>query len=125
MLRHVAQNGCGKRFCALGYLTVGRLPPASHRPIHHPECAPVVGANEGVNLINNPIQKALHATRMLDSGEFGKGCQAEVRAAEAAFRFGEWMRFKTDTVTDNGNIGRKASEAPAYIQDFASLKIKC
>ena len=40
-------------------------------------------------------------------------------------RFGEWMRFKTDTVTDNGNVGRKASEAPAYIQDFASLNIKC
>jgi len=40
-------------------------------------------------------------------------------------RFGEWMRFKADTVTDNGNVGRKASEAPAYIQDFASLAIKC
>lgn len=40
-------------------------------------------------------------------------------------KFGEWMRFKSDTNTGNGNVGMKASEAPAYIQDLASLKIKC
>lgn len=40
-------------------------------------------------------------------------------------RFGEWMRFNSDTVTGNGNVGRRASDAPAYIQDFALLKIKC
>ncbi|MFQ6004861.1 MAG: hypothetical protein ACE5OQ_05090 [Woeseia sp.] len=46
-------------------------------------------------------------------------------------KFGEWMRFDpeidTDTETDSevGIIGRNASEAPAYIQDFALLKIKC
>ncbi len=40
-------------------------------------------------------------------------------------RFGEWMRFKTETGTGNGNVGKKASAAPAYIQDFASLNIKC
>jgi hypothetical protein len=40
-------------------------------------------------------------------------------------RFGAWMRFKTETGTGNGNVGEKASEAPAYIQDFASLEIKC
>ena len=40
-------------------------------------------------------------------------------------RFGEWMRIKTDTGSGNGNVGTKASVAPAYIQDFASLAIKC
>jgi len=40
-------------------------------------------------------------------------------------KFGAWMRFKSDTSTGNGNVGNKASEAPAYIQDLASLKIKC
>ncbi len=44
-------------------------------------------------------------------------------------KFGEWMRFKsdadTDTDTGKGSVGKKASEAPAYIQDFALLEIKC
>lgn len=40
-------------------------------------------------------------------------------------KFGEWMRSKPDADSDNGNIGRKVSAAPAYIQDFASLKTKC
>lgn len=42
-------------------------------------------------------------------------------------KFGEWMRFNSDTDTDTrkGNVGRKASQTPAYIQDFALLKIKC
>jgi hypothetical protein len=44
-------------------------------------------------------------------------------------RFGEWMRFEPDaeedTVTIVGIAGRQASVAPAYIQDFASLEIKC
>jgi hypothetical protein len=38
-------------------------------------------------------------------------------------RYGEWMR--SDTATGNGNVGMKASKAPAYIQDFAALDIKC
>jgi hypothetical protein len=38
-------------------------------------------------------------------------------------RYGEWMR--SDTATGNGNVGKKASKAPAYIQDFAALDIKC
>jgi len=40
-------------------------------------------------------------------------------------RFGEWMRFNSETYTSKANVGRRASEAPAYIQDFATLKIKC
>jgi len=31
----------------------------------------------------------------------------------------------SETASGNGNVGRKASEAPAYIQDFATLQIKC
>jgi hypothetical protein len=38
-------------------------------------------------------------------------------------KYGEWMR--SDTATGNGNMGKKASKAPAYIQDFAVLAIKC
>ena len=44
-------------------------------------------------------------------------------------RFGEWMRFEPETDDDAPAaidiIGRNASIAPAYIQDFALLKIKC
>lgn len=40
-------------------------------------------------------------------------------------KFGEWMRFNSDTYSSKANIGRKASEAPAYTQDFASLNVKC
>jgi len=42
---------------------------------------------------------------------------------------GEWMRFTAggddDADVVNGNIGKQASEAPAYVQYFASLEIKC
>jgi len=44
-------------------------------------------------------------------------------------KFGEWMRSASGTETGAGGVrrlsGRQASEAPAYIQDFASLKIEC
>ena len=40
-------------------------------------------------------------------------------------KFGEWMRFNSDTYRGTANVGRKASEAPAYTQDFASLNVKC
>ena len=38
-------------------------------------------------------------------------------------KYGAWMR--ADSAEGNGNIGRKASAAPAFIQDFASLEVKC
>ena len=38
-------------------------------------------------------------------------------------RFGEWMRSNPDAA--NGNSGKAASVAAAYIYDFASLEIKC
>lgn len=37
-------------------------------------------------------------------------------------RYGEWMRSSFD---GNGNMGKKASEAPAYLYDFAELEIRC
>lgn len=50
-------------------------------------------------------------------------------------RYGEWMRFvpppdpeaKQSVVAGpvSSLVGRQASLAPAYIQDFASLEIKC
>jgi len=47
-------------------------------------------------------------------------------------KVGEWMRFTPDTedeaeseLTEKAMIGRNATEAPAYIQDFAKLDIKC
>jgi hypothetical protein len=44
-------------------------------------------------------------------------------------KYGEWMRSDSDKeITigfDKGIVGRNASAAPAYIQDFASLKIEC
>jgi hypothetical protein len=46
---------------------------------------------------------------------------------DSDIKYGEWMRFNSDTDADtvDGISGNKASEAPAYIQDFASLEIKC
>jgi hypothetical protein len=38
-------------------------------------------------------------------------------------KYGAWMR--ADSAEGNGNIGRKASAAPAFIQDFASLEVTC
>ena len=37
-------------------------------------------------------------------------------------RHGAWMRSGTE---GNGNIGKRASEAPAYLYDFAELEISC
>ena len=38
------------------------------------------------------------------------------------FRYGAWMRSGTE---GNGNIGKQASAAPAYLYDFAELEVKC
>lgn len=38
-------------------------------------------------------------------------------------RFGEWMRWDPDAA--NGNDGKAASVAAAYLYDFASLEVKC
>jgi len=40
-------------------------------------------------------------------------------------RYGPWMRPVASSGSGNGNVGKDASEAPAYLYDFASLKIKC
>ncbi len=44
-------------------------------------------------------------------------------------KFGQWMRFSPASDTENeaakGMFGKQASAAPAYIQDFALLKIEC
>jgi hypothetical protein len=47
--------------------------------------------------------------------------------ANSEIKFGEWMRFHSEPDADTGTgiVGRNASEAPAYIQDFAWLKIEC
>lgn len=43
----------------------------------------------------------------------------------SGIKFGEWMRFSSNTYSGKANVGKKASEAPAYTQDFALLEIKC
>ena len=40
-------------------------------------------------------------------------------------RLGEWMRVNSGTKRAKANVGRQASAAPAYTQDFALLNIKC
>lgn len=42
-----------------------------------------------------------------------------------AIKYGPWMRSGANSGSGNGNVGIKASEAPAYLYDFASLQIKC
>jgi hypothetical protein len=44
---------------------------------------------------------------------------------EGGRRNGWWMRAVPPTNSNNGNVGRAVSEAHAYIQDFASLEVKC
>jgi len=39
--------------------------------------------------------------------------------------YGPWMRSGANGGNGNGNVGKQASEAPAYLYDFASLQIKC
>ncbi len=41
---------------------------------------------------------------------------------DGEIRYGTWMRSGTE---GNGNIGKEASAAPAYLYDFAELEIKC
>jgi len=38
---------------------------------------------------------------------------------------GEWMRLPPPGGSGNGNVGRAASKAHAYIQDFPSFKVNC
>ena len=40
-------------------------------------------------------------------------------------KYGSWMRSDSNPDSGNGNVGQKASEAPAFLYDFASLEIKC
>jgi len=40
-------------------------------------------------------------------------------------KYGPWMRSGANNDDGNGNVGKKASEAPAFLYDFASLDIKC
>ena len=40
-------------------------------------------------------------------------------------KFGDWMRKNKGLQTEGGKVGIAASEAPAYIYDFASLTIHC
>jgi hypothetical protein len=40
-------------------------------------------------------------------------------------RSGEWMRLASVGASGNGNIGRKISEAHAYLQDFATFEVDC
>ncbi len=38
---------------------------------------------------------------------------------------GEWMRLSPEGSNDNGNVGRAASVAHAYVQDFPSFRVGC
>lgn len=48
---------------------------------------------------------------------------------DGTVKYGDWMRFESEPVEDSGVdkglVGRQASSAPAYIQDFPELEIEC
>lgn len=44
---------------------------------------------------------------------------------DSGLKFGDWMRNSPDGEVARGNVGRAASVAAAYIQDFAVLEVKC
>ena len=52
----------------------------------------------------------------------GKGVLTAVENVNGEIRHGAWMRSGAE---GNGNIGQKASEAAAYLYDFAELEVKC
>lgn len=64
-----------------------------------------------------------------------EGCQTYRWSVRPSYRvggevkYGEWMRLEPETEEEPapgvGIVGRNASIAPAYIQDFPLLKIKC
>jgi hypothetical protein len=71
----------------------------------------------------------------LDCGDYRWSVRPSWRVG-GTVRYGRWMRFPpsppkdsnedgTDQAAENGLVGRAASEAPAYTQDFPSLAIAC
>ena len=40
-------------------------------------------------------------------------------------KYGEWMRYYTSANLDEGHVGEKASETPAFLRGFAFLKTAC
>ena len=60
-----------------------------------------------------------------------EACQSYYWAVRPSFlvdgvrRNGEWMRLASVGASGNGNIGRRISEAHAYIQDFATFEVDC
>ncbi|HLU07478.1 MAG TPA: hypothetical protein VKZ91_13040 [Woeseiaceae bacterium] len=70
----------------------------------------------------------------LNCGDYRWSVRPSWRTGET-IRYGRWMRFPpspgdsdeggAELASHNGLVGRAASEAPAYTQDFSSLKIAC
>lgn len=61
----------------------------------------------------------------LDCGNTYRWSVRPVYQVGGDIKFGDWMRFASDNYTAKANVGRQLSVAPAYVQDFASLRIKC
>jgi hypothetical protein len=70
------------------------------------------------------IQGAQHTvSKQLDACGDYKWSVRPSYQVDGKTKYGAWMR--SDMAEGNGNIGRQASAAPAFIQDFASLEVKC
>jgi hypothetical protein len=59
-----------------------------------------------------------------DCGQF-RWTVRPVYHVDGAVYYGAWMRRSTPGTPGNGNVGRAASEVPAYLQDFAVVDVKC
>jgi hypothetical protein len=79
-----------------------------------------------------PVYSATQISGMSHSiGTQLEACQSYYWTVRPSFlvdgvrRNGEWMRLASVGASGNGNIGRKISEAHAYLQDFATFEVDC
>lgn len=61
------------------------------------------------------------AVPLPDCGEF-RWTVRPVYQVDGDVYYGDWMR---QSAPGNGNVGKAASEVPAYLQDFAVVEVKC
>jgi len=94
----------------------------------------VSGAEIAYELEIYDKQQIVYAARKIEEAQFTldielEACKTYRWSVRPSYRigndirYGEWMRSNPDLA--NGNIGKAAAEAAAYIYDFASLEVKC
>ncbi len=77
----------------------------------------LVYSAKGVSVAQHKVERELEACRSY------RWSVRPMYPVAGQMRYGAWMRFNPDAA--NGNAGKSALQAAAYIHDFATLTIKC